>query len=82
PGKVPMSVIRQRDETSARQEAMGDLIQETVDEAEVEQKLNPGGSPSVEPKSFEKGKVLGYIATFEFFPEFTVSVLDDIKVER
>ncbi len=41
PGKVPMSVIRQRYEASARQEAMGDLIQETFYEAVVEQKLNP-----------------------------------------
>lgn len=63
PGKVPMSVIRQRYEASARQEAMGDLIQETFYEAVVEQKLNPAGSPSVEPKSFEKGKDLEYIAT-------------------
>ncbi|MBH9305403.1 trigger factor [Pseudomonas aeruginosa] len=82
PGKVPMSVIRQRYEASARQEAMGDLIQETFYEAVVEQKLNPAGSPSVEPKSFEKGKDLEYIATFEGFPEFTVSGLEDIKVER
>ena len=82
PGKVPMSVIRQRYEASARQEAMGDLIQETFYEAVVEQKLNPAGSPSVEPKSFEKGKDLEYIATFEVFPEFTVSGLEDIKVER
>ncbi|MFO5742493.1 trigger factor, partial [Klebsiella pneumoniae] len=36
----------------------------------------------VEPKSFEKGKDLEYIATFEVFPEFTVSGLEDIKVER
>ncbi len=82
PGKVPMSVIRQRYEASARQEAMGDLIQETFYEAVVEQKLNPVGSPSVEPKSFEKGKDLEYIATFEVFPEFTVSGLEDIKIER
>ena len=49
-----MSVIRRRYEASARQEAMGDLIQETFYEAVVEQKLNPAGSPSVEPKSFER----------------------------
>ncbi|PVZ16341.1 MULTISPECIES: trigger factor [unclassified Pseudomonas] len=82
PGKVPMSVIRQRYEDSARQEALGDLIQATFYEAVVEQKLNPAGSPSVEPKVFEKGKDLEYIATFEVFPEFTVSGFESIKVER
>ncbi|WNW11031.1 trigger factor [Pseudomonas sp. DTU_2021_1001937_2_SI_NGA_ILE_001] len=82
PGKVPMSVIRQRFEDGARQEALGDLIQATFYEAVVEQKLNPAGAPSVEPKSFEKGKDLEYVATFEVFPEFTVSGFDSIAVER
>ena len=82
PGKVPMSVIRQRYEDGARQEALGDLIQATFYEAVVEQKLNPAGAPAVEPKSFEKGKDLEYIATFEVFPEFTVAGFDSIAVER
>lgn len=82
PGKVPMSVIRQRYEASARQEALGDLIQETFYEAVVEQKLNPAGAPAVEPKVFEKGKDLEYVATFEVFPEFEVKGLDGIEIER
>lgn len=82
PGKVPMSVIRQRYEDAARQEAFGDLVQASFYEAVVEQKLNPAGAPAVEPKSFEKGKDLEYIATFEVFPEFTVAGFDSIAVER
>ncbi|WP_425914714.1 trigger factor [Pseudomonas sp. GWSMS-1] len=82
PGKVPMSVIRQRYEDAARQEALGDLIQSTFYEAVVEQKLNPAGSPAVEPKSFEKGKDLEYVATFEVFPEFTVAGFESIAIER
>lgn len=82
PGKVPMSVIRQRYEDTARQEALGDLIQSSFYEAIVEQKLNPAGAPAVEPKSFEKGKDLEYVATFEVFPEFEVAGLDSIAIER
>ncbi|MDY7559439.1 trigger factor [Pseudomonas sp. 10B1] len=82
PGKVPMSVIRQRYEDGARQEALSELIQATFYEAVVEQKLNPAGAPSVEPKTFEKGKDLEYIATFEIFPEFTVAGFESIAVER
>jgi trigger factor len=82
PGKVPMSVIRQRYEATARQEAFGDLIQETFYEAIVQEKLNPAGAPSVEPKAYEKGKDLEYVATFEVFPEFEVKGLEDIQVER
>lgn len=82
PGKVPMKVIRDRYEAGARQEALSDLIQATFYEAVVEQKLNPAGAPSVEPKTFEKGKDLEYIATFEVFPEFTVAGFESIAVER
>jgi trigger factor len=79
---VPMSVIRQRYEDAARQEALGDLIQATFYEAVTAQKLNPAGSPAVEPKLFEKGKDLEYIATFEVFPEFEVTGLEGIAIER
>ncbi|MBX9915500.1 MAG: trigger factor [Pseudomonadaceae bacterium] len=82
PGKVPMSVIRQRYEDAARQEALGDLIQATFYEAVTAQKLNPAGSPAVEPKLFEKGKDLEYVATFEVFPEFEVTGLEGIAIER
>ncbi|MDH4582926.1 trigger factor [Pseudomonas sp. BN415] len=82
PGKVPMSVIRQRFEDSARQEVLGDLIQSSFYEAVVEQKLNPAGAPSVEPKVFEKGKDLEFIATFEVFPEFKVAGFEEIAIER
>lgn len=82
PGKVPMTVIRQRFEADARQEAFGDLVQASFYEAIVEQKLNPAGAPAVEPKSFEKGKDLEFVAIFEVFPEFTVAGLKSIKVER
>ncbi|WP_449433947.1 trigger factor [Pseudomonas putida] len=82
PGKVPMSVIRQRFEADARQEVFGDLVQSSFYEAVVEQKLNPAGAPAVEPKAFEKGKDLEFVAIFEVFPEFTVAGLESISIER
>ena len=82
PGKVPMSVIRQRYEDSARQEALGDLIQATYYEAIVAQKLNPAGAPAVEPKVFEKGKDLEYVATFEVFPDIQLAGFEGLTIER
>lgn len=82
PGKVPMSIIRQRYEADARQEVLGDVIQSTFYEAIVAEKLNPVGQPAIEPKVFEKDKALEYVATFEVFPEFEVQGLDGIEVER
>lgn len=82
PGKVPMSVIRQRYEDAARQEALGELIQATFYEAVTEHKLNPAGPPAVEPKAFEKGKSLEYTATFEVYPEFQVAGFEAIAIDR
>jgi trigger factor len=82
PGKVPMSVIRQRYEDSARQEALGELIQSSFYEAVVEQKLNLAGAPSVEPQPLSKGEDLHYTATFEVYPEVRIGGLQSIRVER
>ncbi|MGE1153394.1 trigger factor [Pseudomonas kitaguniensis] len=82
PGKVPMSEIKRRFGADARQEAVGDVIQASFYEAVVEHKLNPAGSPSIEPKSLEAGKDLEYVAVFEVFPEFEVAGFDSIAVER
>ena len=82
PGKVPMSVIRKRFGASARQEVIGEVIQSSFYEAIVQEKLNPAGAPSVEPKELDEGKDFEYIATFEVYPEVTLADFADIAVER
>ena len=44
PGRVPMSVVRQRYGKQARQEVMGEAIQNSVQRAIAEQKLRPANS--------------------------------------
>src|SRR5690606_24490226 len=82
PGKVPMSVIRKRFGASARQEVIGEVIQSSFYEAVVQEKLNPAGAPSVEPKSIDEGTDFEYIATFEVYPEVTLADFSEIAVER
>ncbi|PAU87367.1 trigger factor [Pseudomonas sp. WN033] len=82
PGKVPMSVIRKRFGASARQEVIGDVIQSSFYEAIMQEKLNPAGAPSVEPKQLEEGKDFEYIATFEVYPEVALADFAGISVER
>jgi trigger factor len=82
PGKVPMSVIRKRFGGSARQEVMGEVIQSSFYEAIMQEKLNPAGAPSVEPKELAEGKDFEYVATFEVYPEITLGDFAEIKVER
>ncbi len=82
PGKVPMSVIRKRFGASAHQEVIGEVIQSSFYEAVMQEKLNPAGAPSVEPKSMEEGKDFEYIATFEVYPEVALAGFEGISVER
>src|SRR5690606_12889718 len=82
PGKVPMSVIRKRFGASARQEVIGEVIQSSFYEAIVQEKLNPAGAPSVEPKSLDEGKDFEYVATFEVYPEVALGDFAEIEVER
>ena len=82
PGKVPMSVIRKRFGASAHQEVIGEVIQSSFYEAVMQEKLNPAGAPSVEPKSMEAGKDFEYVATFEVYPEVTLAGFEAISVER
>jgi len=77
-----MSVIRKRFGASAHQEVIGEVIQSSFYEAVMQEKLNPAGAPSVEPKSMEEGKDFEYIATFEVYPEVALAGFEDISVER
>jgi trigger factor len=48
----------------------------------MQEKLNPAGAPSVEPKELDEGKDFEYVATFEVYPEITLGDFAEIKVER
>ncbi|MGI9274302.1 MAG: trigger factor [Endozoicomonas sp.] len=82
PGKVPMKVMKRRYGLGARQEVLGEQMQQAFVQAITEEKLNPAGAPSVEPRSDEDGKDFEFVATFEVYPEIIVKEFDAIEVER
>lgn len=69
PGKVPLEYIKQRYGDSARQEALSEVIQSSLYAAIHQEKLNPVGVPTVEPKDITPGQPLEFVATFEVLPE-------------
>lgn len=81
-GKVPMSVIKGRFGKGVRQEVVGEVMSKTYYQAINEQKLKPAGQPRIEPKSLEEGKDLEYVATFEVYPEITLSDFGKLEVEK
>lgn len=80
PGKVPFSVVKQKFAGQVSQEVMGEVMQKSFYEAVMQEKLQPAGTPMIEPgdatENFE------FTATFEVYPEFEVKGLDKIKIER
>ncbi|MFT5335891.1 MAG: trigger factor, partial [Halioglobus sp.] len=82
PGKVPMGVIRQRFGAGVRQEVLGEVMNQSFQEAIIQEKLRPAGQPSIEPKNMDAGKDLEYIATFEVFPEISVTELAGLEISK
>ena len=82
PGKVPMKVVKQRYSASIREEVASEVMRQSFYEAVTQEKLNPVGSPNIEPKALEEGKDFEYSATFEILPEITFSDLSKLEVEK
>lgn len=80
PGKVPLSVVRQRYGEGIRQEVLGDLMSSSFQEAVIQEKLKPAGQPKVEPRDLEAGKDFTFVATFEVFPEVSVNNIDGAEI--
>lgn len=82
PGKVPLKVVKQQYGGSVLQEVVGEMMQNTLREAVIQEKLNPAGNPSIEPTQIEPGKPLEYIATFEVYPEIELADFSALEIER
>ncbi len=82
PGKVPLKLVKRMYGDQVRYEAVGELMEHSLHEALVQEKLNPLGGPKIEPKALEDGQDLEYSATFEVMPEFDPTGFENIAVER
>ena len=82
PGKVPMSVVKKRYESQIREEAAGQLIASSYEEALQQENLKPAGAPSIEQTRNQPGLELEYVATFEVYPDIEPPEMTDITIER
>lgn len=82
PGKVPEKVVRQHYGKSAHQEAINDVIQQTLPKAFDEAKLQPAGYPSIEVTKSMAGQPLEYAATFEVFPTVELQNHKKMPIEK
>ncbi|MCB1752792.1 MAG: trigger factor [Gammaproteobacteria bacterium] len=82
PGKVPLSVIRQRYAGQARQEVFSDLVKSTYFQALEKEKLQPAGEPSIEPMPTAPAEGIGYVAVFEVMPEVKLQDMSEKVINR
>lgn len=82
PGKVPMSVIKQRYGAGVYQEVVGEVVQSSLYEAVAQEELRMAGMPSVEAVKTEKGEPLEYKATFEIYPDIEIADLTAVEINE
>lgn len=82
PGKIPMKIMRSRYQGQVMQDVIGDLIQESYQQALVQEQLRPAGAPSIETTAGGEGKDLEYTATFEVYPDLSDLTLAGLEIER
>jgi trigger factor len=73
PGKVPLTVVRQRFGAELRSDAAQDIIHRTLKQTLQERGLRPLGEPVVEKLESEPGVALKFTVSFEVMPELAVT---------
>lgn len=78
PGKAPLSILKQRYDASARQDAIEDSIKSSMKKVMEEKSLRAAVQPKVDIASFEPGKNLTYTMEVEAMPEVKLKDLKKI----
>ena len=81
PGKIPMSVIKQKFGASIKAEALSELTQNFFYKAIMEEKLNPASQPVITPND-NAAEGFEFSATFEVYPEITLNSFDNLELKK
>jgi trigger factor len=82
PGKVPVTVVRQRFKGEIMQEVAETLISRAVGEALVERSVEPIETPEIKDLVLEEGKALTFKASFDVVPSFDPGDLTTIEATQ
>ena len=80
PGKVPLSVVKQRHGAQINQEVMGEALQKAFYEAVEQEGLQVAGYPVFDDLDDKDGKVT-FIARFEVYPSIEVPEFGGLKFD-
>lgn len=82
PGKVPLKLIQKRYGAGVRKEVVGELVQNSYNDAITQEKLRPAGMPKIDPLEAELGHGLAYTAKFEVMPEIELVAVEELSIEK
>lgn len=81
-GKVPAKVVEQRFGAQVRNEALGDVVRSSFNEAVEQEKLRPASAPDIETNGSAQDGALRYTATFEVIPDFGKIDVSALAINR
>ena len=81
PGKVPLKMVAAQYGYQIESDVLNDRVGRAFNQAANENQLRVAGFPKIEPKEDSADGVLTFDATFEVFPEFTISDLGAVEIE-
>ncbi len=83
PGKIPHKVVRKHYGDQVRREVLSEVMRSSFNRAIEQTQLNPAGGPQIETLSGVSGdEDFSYRATFEVFPEVSLSDLSALEISR
>ncbi|HRF73444.1 MAG TPA: trigger factor [Accumulibacter sp.] len=82
PGKVPAHIIKQQYGDQARNDALSETLKGLLSDAVTAQRLRVAGTPKIEAKNDGSTSHIEFSATFEVFPEITLSDIGHLEIER
>ena len=82
PGKVPVTVIRQRFKPQIMQDVAEHLVSKAVGDALVEKGVEPIATPDIKDLVLEEGKPLTFKASFDVVPSFDPGDLSTIEASE
>jgi trigger factor len=83
PGRVPMSVVKQRYGKQVRQDIVNETMQTSLQQAIQEESLRPASMPRVDspPEGLDKGD-LDFTAVIEVYPELETIDVANLEINR
>ena len=82
PGKVPLDILKQRYGKAVLGEVLEQAVNDSTQKVLSDKSLRPALQPKIEVKEFDEGKDLVYSMSVEVMPDFEVTDLKSISVEK